>query len=262
MIQNSFRTGKACRGKYIAFCEGDDYWHHPDKLQKQVDYLESHPECGLVYSSYDIYFVKSKKRIKDFIKYRKWEMPPHPTVADIVEAKGGMKLGILPCTIMYRRALSNQIIESDPYLHQGDQFLRGDTQFMAEMTALSSVHYIPESLATYNQTAESATRSKDMAKMAQLEIADAELGLYLCEKYKLSSNIRNEMEAKRSNGLLRLAFHTRDAGLADEARKKIKTFTWKEWLLYFGAKNVGLHYPFELAALFRNSFKKEHNRWK
>ena len=262
MKKNALRTGRSCRGKYIAFCEGDDYWHHLDKLQKQVDYLENHPECGLVYSSYDIYFVKSKKRIQDFIKYRKWEMPKNPTVADIVEAKGGMKLGILPCTIMFRRSLSEQIQESDPYLHQGDQFLRGDTQFVAEMAAMSNVHYIPESLATYTQTEESATRSKDMTKIARLEIADAELGLYLCEKYKLPSNIRNEMEAKRSKGFLRLAFHTKDAGLANDVRRNRQTFTWKEWLLYFGAKHVALHYPFWMAALFRDSFKQEHNRWR
>jgi len=259
--KNGLRTMKACQGKYLAFCEGDDYWHHPYKLQKQVDYMESTPECGLVYSSYDMYYVKSHKRIKNYIQYRKWEMPKKPDISAFIEAKGAMWLGILTCTAMVRRTLCEQIVESDPYLHQNGPFQRGDTQLWAEIANMSLVHYIPESLATYNQTLESATRSKDITKPVRLQIADAELGLYLCNKYNLPLNTKNEMEAMMCNGLLRLAFHTKNAELAVEVRGKKKTFTLKEWLLYCGAKNSMFHYPFRLAALLRNFFWKAYNQW-
>ena len=47
--QNFNRTIQASRGKYLAFCEGDDYWLSSDKLSKQVDVFEKNPDCSICF---------------------------------------------------------------------------------------------------------------------------------------------------------------------------------------------------------------------
>lgn len=60
MMPNFVQTLQACRGKYVALCEGDDYWTDPLKLQKQVDFLEENLNISLYGHNCNIYNEKGQ----------------------------------------------------------------------------------------------------------------------------------------------------------------------------------------------------------
>ncbi len=54
-MPNSYRIQQACRGKYHAMIEGDDYWIDPLKLQKQVALMEANPEMTMCF--HDVFYL-------------------------------------------------------------------------------------------------------------------------------------------------------------------------------------------------------------
>lgn len=49
------------KGKFIAMCEGDDFWTDPLKLQKQIDFLETHVDYVICSHKYQYFFQKEKR---------------------------------------------------------------------------------------------------------------------------------------------------------------------------------------------------------
>lgn len=74
------------RGKYIAICEGDDYWIDPYKLQKQYDLMELNPSINMCAHNAHIVKANTKKIIGDFACGKCSEIVP---VADVIEGGGG-----------------------------------------------------------------------------------------------------------------------------------------------------------------------------
>lgn len=109
-VNDMFRASK---GEYIAFCEGDDYWTDPQKLQKQVNFLRASTQYALCF--HPVKIVYDDKSHEDI-------------VSSVMNGTKKYTLGellkdnyIYTCSVMYRRAdyknLVHSILPQDLYLH-------------------------------------------------------------------------------------------------------------------------------------------------
>lgn len=147
-VTYDFQISRAL-GKYIAICEGDDYWNNPMKLQMQVDFLENNPDYGLIYSDYDKLFNNSGKLQKSLFK--NGESIPYTEFNDILINKPYLA----PCTWLYRKEFTPN--------NRGN-YTDWSFTILLDIARNSKIMYLNETTAVYRLLPESASHSKSVQK--------------------------------------------------------------------------------------------------
>jgi len=102
---NFIKNMQRAKGKYIAPCDGDDYWTDPLKLQKQVDFLEKHDDYVVCYTSMEPLFEEGAEK-RTFV----WNTEDR----DALEIQKNF-IGTGICAICFRNV---EIIKQYPFEHQ------------------------------------------------------------------------------------------------------------------------------------------------
>ena len=135
--QNFVNTLQACRGEYVALLPGDDYWTAPDKLQKQIDFLDANAEFSACF--HNVLEVDESNP-----NHARLMCPPDQktelTVADFLECNH-----IPTCSVMFRNNLFGEIPE---WFYRG---LPGDWFLHILNAQHGNVRYLNEVMAVYRK---------------------------------------------------------------------------------------------------------------
>lgn len=136
-IPNFHFSFKVAKGKYIAICEGDDYWTDTNKLNKQIDFLEKNPDYS---ASFHDVIMKRKDEEISFANYKKKEINETVYFKDVINT-----VWLIPtCSFVFRK--SKMILP--PFF---DKLNYGDFPLFCCILINSKAYYLKEQMGVYRR---------------------------------------------------------------------------------------------------------------
>lgn len=178
-------------GKYVAICEGDDYWTDPLKLQKQFDFMESHPDCSLCFHANNILFSEDDMRLhKPKVIKEIYELE------DAIMGGGGF---MATNSMFYRREFVK--MEDRPSFWKNSPV--GDLPTMLFLSSKGKIGYINEVMSVYRRSSIGSWCSKQNSLRIRTRHHKAILKMFdefdEYTNYKYHSTIQKKKRLNKKN---------------------------------------------------------------
>jgi glycosyltransferase involved in cell wall biosynthesis len=192
ITQNLKRCLNACTGKYIAICEGDDYWTNDHKIQRQIQLLEAHPQYSMCFTAITLYNQQEEKYtpFSDQVNFPRDEL----TIEDLINVN---YIGNFSCC-MYRNSVVQKLPES---LYN---MFTVDWMFNMACSEMGKVGFIRESLSVYRKHTNGAWAGKsDFDQVSELIDLTKQYNAYFEYRYndlfqKNLTGLKDWLDAKDS----------------------------------------------------------------
>lgn len=135
MMPNFIWALEQCKGRYIAICEGDDFWTDPYKLQKQVNFLEQNSEYCMCF--HDANFLRNNIYTLFSSKYTFLKNKVDYSIKDVLK----YKWFIPTASICFRNILS--------FKHEYTKINAGDYLIILLCATRGKIHYMPDIMSVY-----------------------------------------------------------------------------------------------------------------
>lgn len=206
------------RGKYVALCDDDDYWHDTDKLQKQIEILESNDKIGLVYTDYrtlDVFSgIIKEKKVQNTIQI------------SLQQSLFCGKYHLIPSSCVLRYELIQKYVSLDDYIKFDFPIQDWNTWIL--IAKYTEFYHLALSTVTYRISSNSMSNPKDYETVVKKYTKEKLMYKYLCDKFPDELPYDEEKyNIYISSVLLNLAYIQMDYPKAKEFGKSLNIKSWK-----------------------------------